>query len=810
MSKNRRERRAAVAAAAALPSNVTRIDRARAEPPDMEERGISGTLNDGGRIHAEHNAKLLHELAFGDPTSGTYGEWEKLTRTDHAVSAARELIAAPLRDATLEVEPGGEDERSILIADFVRDNFTEWLEPRPPTLIDQVVKTGLGMGFSLHEVVADTRLDKRVPGGRAVYIKKLAQRLASSIQSDGWKEVDGELVAIHQHGMVDGKWEQDIVLPADKVVLATWDRSGNNYAGFSAFRPVWYLGLLRAELLRIIAIGHAREALGIPVIKRKKGAGGSAKDLATLEATVKNIVAHENAYLILPEDYDIEWVFSQGANKSSLIESWKAFGLAILEVVQAQQMFLGTSDTGSRAVGEVHDATKNAFVNGVRAWLEGVLNGVGDQPYTGIVRRLVDWNFGPQERYPKLRLVTKKEAELGGTELATAVKDVRQADAITWLPKDENRLRERLGFELVDEEELAEAQEKAAKRAAERAASIPEGGGDPDPEASEEDDEPAPPPTKPNQRGAKASETATWRSPLGEIITIRTSATGFTQEAWSPRRALRREEEHLALADIDAFHLSARDEYERDGRELIHDMLDGAREAIAAAMADGDPSELSELELDSREFESMVGTFIERCRAYGYRQALRERRRQPAGLVSASARGGHSRAVRSIDLARLFAPGLRLDESAASPEKNRRLVDAQRDLVVRRMLERVKGYIQDEAVNAVRRNEGASAVVRAVEEMVNGSGQLRADAGMVTARSFSMGRELFFAEHAAEIAGVTYSAVLDDATCEPCQRLDGESFEFGSPEHDAAVPPNKDCDGRGNCRCLLVVTWDKE
>jgi hypothetical protein len=442
--------------------------------PPVGELGLSGTSNWNGRIHVEANTKLQWERAFGTPGATDWGEWEKLERTDHQVASALNLLAAPIRDAEVEIalpkehaealkakarEPGPEiadeaepeekefadevagspsesarpdgtpeqrdpaqdaegepaadpmvqeAEQMQKIADFVRDNLTEWLDPGWPQLLEQMVRYGLGYGFSLHEVVWDTRDDERVPGGKAFYVKKLAQRLPSSVKSNGWIEKNGELVAVKQSGVKDGKWYEAIELPADKCLLATWNRSGNNYQGFSAFRPGWYMGQIRAELLKIIAIGHQRESLGVPVAEVDKDVPLTEEQREALQTLLENSVYHENAAIQLPPGVKMQWVFSPGANKSHVVETWRALGLSMLELVQAQQQALGTGDTGSRAVGEVHDATKNAFIQGVRAWIEAVFNGTGSQPYTGLVRKIIDLNFGPQKVYPKFELRLKK------------------------------------------------------------------------------------------------------------------------------------------------------------------------------------------------------------------------------------------------------------------------------------------------------------------------------------------------------------------------------------------------------------------
>lgn len=452
MGKGRRQRRASQALALAEPSNVVPIAPAA---PAGRELGITGTPIFDGRIYAESNPKLQWEEAYGAPGAAEWGQWQELERTDPSVATALNLIGGLLRDATPEVEAGEEDERGTVIADFVRDNLQEWLEPRWPQLIEQTVRYGLGYGFALHEVVLATRRDERVPGGEAVYLKKLAQRLPSSLSWNAWQQVDGELHHVVQSGTQDGKWVTDIRLPADKLLLATWNRDGDNYAGFSAFRPVWYLGTIRQSLLKILAIGHARESLGVPVFRPEANTPDLTQvQITQLQLMAENIQSHEKSGMVLPKGVVLEWVFSPGANKSHVLETWRQLGIAILETVQAQQVALGTGETGSRAVGEVHDGTRVEFAEGVRAWIESVWNGIGEQPYTGILRKLVRLNFGEQRRYPRLKLVPKK-GKVPIAEFATSLESLVRTKAVVIRPGDESDIRERMGMAPVEVDEAA-------------------------------------------------------------------------------------------------------------------------------------------------------------------------------------------------------------------------------------------------------------------------------------------------------------------------------------------------------------------
>jgi hypothetical protein len=102
--------------------------------PEAGEVGITGTTNWFGDILAESNSKLIHELAYGQAGTRTWGEYEKLLRTDEAVSKAVEFTKAQLRDGLVDIVEADERYMPDRVAakkhaDFVRWNLLEAMEP---------------------------------------------------------------------------------------------------------------------------------------------------------------------------------------------------------------------------------------------------------------------------------------------------------------------------------------------------------------------------------------------------------------------------------------------------------------------------------------------------------------------------------------------------------------------------------------------------------------------------------------------------------------------------------------------------------
>jgi hypothetical protein len=73
-------------------------------------------------------------------------------------------------------------------------------------------------------------------------------------------------------------------------------------------------------------------------------------------------------------------------------------------------------------------------------------------------------------------------------------------------------------------------------------------------------------------------------------------------------------------------------------------------------------------------------------------------------------------------------------------------------------------------------------------------------------------REQTARDFAPKIKKVTYSAIMDRATCSNCSALDGSDFDYGSPEYIKYRPPLFDCKSTlgpyGNaCRCIYVYSF---
>ncbi len=75
-----------------------------------------------------------------------------------------------------------------------------------------------------------------------------------------------------------------------------------------------------------------------------------------------------------------------------------------------------------------------------------------------------------------------------------------------------------------------------------------------------------------------------------------------------------------------------------------------------------------------------------------------------------------------------------------------------------------------------------------------------------TGVAVSEGRDMAIksAAEAGDVEFAVRSEILDEATCPPCELLDGTVYEIGSAEYDENMPPAK-CDGGARCRGIMIA-----
>lgn len=701
-------------------------------------------------------ADLRDQAGFGRPGTYDWGFWEDLGAANSFVAAALDFVLAPVADARIDIEIPEES----VIPDAQLKEMAEYLEWALKSKLQlgsfnaQCARGFLQSGFSIFEPIFQVEETGRWAG--KFYCSQLPERLPQSLHDSPWIETDDHrtLKLVKQAGFAGTNYKSPELL-AERILLAIWQRKGNNWAGRSAFRAVQYIaGKVMPTLLKLIGVTLQREGAGIPIAWcADKESPLTDEQRIELADVLTNLSAHESASLVMPTGWQMDWKFSGGANKGHVLEVWRELGTVVLQQLGAQQLQLGTGNTGSRSVGEVHDARASAKVREVLRALMIVLNGDDGEPFTGLVPRMLAYNWGDLGRKSGLRVkLTMQQPQLPVQELTTASKTAKDAGLLTPTFKDENVVRERLGLPPIDEATWNAEKEKAAAQA------LAIGGlaaNEDEEKGGEKDDEKKGPPVPPKKEALAASA---QRTP------------------WQPWRPLRASEAKVKWADLDKYFSDQRLRFEGTMRPLALAMLGGAGPSLYRAMADGKitPAEVAGLALDSSRLKAALTKYVRGVANDGGR-FLREELGADKPLTAASENDN-------------------ADEVLA----------AQVEALHRRMMNRIRGIIEREAIDVLRTGGDADEVItRAISRQVD-DGAFRADAGYVTTKAFNVGRD-----EAAQMLGgieyVEYSAVLDSDTCMACAQDDGKTADFNSPEHDELLPPNRDCSGGDNCRCILIM-----
>lgn len=368
--------------------------------PHYPELGISGTRLAGGFISGvEKNASLT-------PT-----QWaaicEEMQRTDPAVNANVRALNQTLLSARWRWQaPDDASPIALAARDYLNEAFGlggkrgrlrgGW----EAAVASFLPFTSLGFRY-LEEVY-------KVEDGR-VWLDRFADREPSAHMR--WEsDENGELAAVVQTAV--GGERQPEPIPANKLVLFTLDRTGQNYQGRGLLRPCWFYWKLKTHTLDMLGIGVERYAVPTPVVrvnrKEAQDAAGYDDDGALNKAIenaanqAKAYTAHEQAWL--QEVAGVTFgTYGPDFDPSRLLAVVDACDAQIAQAFLLGFMRLGVNDTGSRAVGEVQESFfRRAGVN----ILDQVAQVVGgpEGPGAGTAARLLRWNFPslPEADYPRL------------------------------------------------------------------------------------------------------------------------------------------------------------------------------------------------------------------------------------------------------------------------------------------------------------------------------------------------------------------------------------------------------------------------
>lgn len=338
---------------------------------------ISGYPADG--LDPLRLASILREADQGDPVR--YLELaETIEERDPHYLGVLGTRRRSVSQIDITVEPGSDDARDVAIADMVRD----WLDR--DELADELfdILDALGKGYSFTEIIWDlsegqwrpARLEWRDPR----WFRFERRDLATPLMLDaGGAEVP---------------------LPPFKFIFAQMKAKSGLVARSGLARVASWGWMFKAYTQRDWAI--FAQTYGQPLRIGKFGANATEEDKATLFRAVANIAG--DCAAIVPASMEIQFVESKNVGPGSDLYEKRADWLDR----QISKAVLGQTTTtdavsGGHAVSKEHRLVQEDIERADAQVLQGILN-------RDLIRPWVDLEYGPQKRYPRLR-IARPEAE---------------------------------------------------------------------------------------------------------------------------------------------------------------------------------------------------------------------------------------------------------------------------------------------------------------------------------------------------------------------------------------------------------------
>lgn len=759
--------------------------------------------------------------------------FEEMRSSDEAFETALSAREKLITSANWQLATAGDTPREVEIKEFCEDNLY-------PLLDDILLQLSgaLQYGVGLFEPVfayADAPPVRNISRGkisrsarqfgRLLYLTKIARIRQRTIWTFQISET-GDLQLVRQY-VYSGSGLARRDIPGPKLIRWTYRQQGDDYWGRPPMRSLYKAWKFRSQLERLNMLGTDRFGVGVPV-----GVAGESWSDADIQKFFRYLAAWragENAGLVIPAGGTLSIEGGDGKVLSSILDWAKWYAVGIAKVYLTQGTELGTTDSGSRALGEVMQEGAEGVSQSDCEHIAAILN-------ERVIVPLVNWNYGPQESYPTFAPSQRVRASgvIGGL-----VAGWKQQGVIGWSAEDEQWLRDANGMPDIDvQTRQAEMDEEAAAKEAaaeELRARMADGGINPDDPANDpgDDAEDAP---KPGQRGkpaalARGSDRAGAVGGDGKrraprALALEPGAAPDTRPL--PYRTPEYSAWEMAVVKPDVLARDLDVEAARAAGE-VQDILRRIDLALMLAVTSlamkgvaGMAAGLLKLAVSAtleRQLRAAMTSAVERARDYGARTVRAEVARQalPAGIGP-----GPLPTLPAADV----SPSERapVPDPAAQAEAREALLRVEVDRAVGEELDRrvsaARGAARDAIATAgAGGGEQLQAAARQSAEtrlQALSPARTRANVEGVVNAGFGGGRNeaalQIVREHPDEIRSKVYSCVMDENSCEECIKWDGAEFPVDWPESPKGVSaPNPRCEGGiSRCRCLWILVSDAE
>lgn len=326
-------------------------------------------------------------------------------RRDPQLAAVLAGITLPIRRATWAVDPAGcRPEVAQLVADDLGLPLMGVDDPGPARLRGlswtDHLRTALlciVYGFSGFELLADTS------SGQARLVNAY-QRTASTIVFIH-ASPNGDFGGITQNYHPELRRQAEI--GPERMCWYAHEAEGSGWHGTSILRPGFSSWLIKQELRRVLAGSNRRWGMGVPTVRALPGTNPTDAQMSAAATLAQSARGGNTAGASLPPGFVME-ILGLSGSAPNTIEALRWTDQQLSGMVLSRWMDLGSSQTGSRALGE-------SFIDIFLLTLQSLADFIADTATRQIGARLVEWNWGTDEPVPRVVV-----SEVGGRHEVTA------------------------------------------------------------------------------------------------------------------------------------------------------------------------------------------------------------------------------------------------------------------------------------------------------------------------------------------------------------------------------------------------------
>lgn len=396
-----------------------------------EQISTSGYFFMGGVSQAEYQKDLKNGKAMEI--------YDKMSRSDGLVAAIVRVCTLPLLSAKWYVKPPNDkDDNSVEMAKKIENNLIKGgLADTWNNALTDILRH-IVYGYYPLEIVWKNPVDDPVKNPDKelpMRVKKLSAINPKTVQRWHFDKF-GEVKDIEQWAYfnIDDTTQYKMVrVPAEKLLIFTNNKEGDNYEGVSILRPSYKHWRIKENIYNFQNVGAEKASVGFPVVTYDKEyydllTEEKAEVDAAVDDFLKNFRIHEKSGAKLPYFVHVE-VKDGKFNGAVLDRIIFHHDCKMAQSVLASFLMLGESGGGSFALSKDQS---DFFLKG----LTSIGKNVCDTINRHLIPKIVDFNYDGENEYPELcfefvdfdseKFIATLNAAVSGS-LVTPDRDIEQA-----------------------------------------------------------------------------------------------------------------------------------------------------------------------------------------------------------------------------------------------------------------------------------------------------------------------------------------------------------------------------------------------